>query len=193
MLALHAHTRLLIQLHATLYWTPESGLLRGQKLAPVVFAADVAAVATNEDDNDYDFDYECAYGYGSATGSAVDVFLRSVDASCLDRVRAMTRATAFRFDEPVHYEAERAFVWAGVGGGDGGGGGGGGSIPIRGLSAAELGRQVDMVRRRGYRDWVKVEMAVEISAGEELRRKGSEAGWAVGGLWDKWEGTGRVE
>ncbi|KAL2173981.1 uncharacterized protein P884DRAFT_264238 [Thermothelomyces heterothallicus CBS 202.75] len=186
MLALHAHTRLLIQLHATLYWTTGSGLLRGQKLAPVMFAADVAAVTINEGDNDHDFDHECAYGYGSATGSAVDVFLRSVDASCLDRVRAMTRATAFRFGEPVHYEAERAFVWAGAGGG-------GGSIPIRGLSAAELGRQVDMVRRRGYRDWVKVEMAVEISAGEELRRKGSEAGWAVGGLWDKWEGTGKVE
>lgn len=155
-----------------------------------MFAADVAAVTSitknddDDDDNDgFDYEYAYRYEYGSAADGAVEVFLRSVDPNCLDRNRTMTRATAFRFDEPVHYEAEQAFVWAGTDGGSGSSIGG--PISIRGPSAAELGRQLDKIRSREYRDWVRVDMAVEIAAGEDLHRKGSNAGWTVGGLWDR--------
>ncbi|KAH6635899.1 hypothetical protein F5144DRAFT_644176 [Chaetomium tenue] len=150
-----------------------------------------------------------------------DLFLRSIDAACLARVRAMTQHTAYRFERPVNYEVERAFVWAGVdagveagmgmgmggdglgggegrgreregsvsGGGNGAGGSGGGdgpggpgagaSLSMRGLSSAEIARQVDMMRLRGYRDWVRVKMDVEIEAGRELRKR--EASWLTGG------------
>ncbi|KAL2139951.1 hypothetical protein VTI28DRAFT_4463 [Corynascus sepedonium] len=193
MLALHTHARLLIQLNATLYWRtntdksncsssssnssgggggrPEGHILRAQKLAPVAFAADVMAIVDDNDDSDMSADDATC----SSVASAADLFLRSLDARCLDQVRTMTRRTPFRFDKPADYEVERAFVWAGMmGPGQQQDEGGGGVIflPVRGLSATELGRQIDMVRRRGYRDWVRVDMAVEIEPSEELRRRG---------------------
>ncbi|KAK3295305.1 uncharacterized protein B0H64DRAFT_143993 [Chaetomium fimeti] len=138
-----------------------------------------------------------------------DLFLRSLDSSCVVRVRAVTRHTPFRFERHVNYEVERAFVWAGVGeSGDGGGSGVGvedgaggvagagvgfsgvgfgngvgvgfrsgvgsgavSTLSMRGLRGAEIARQVDMMRRRGYRDWVRVDMAVEIEAGRELQER----------------------
>ncbi|KAH6838537.1 hypothetical protein B0I37DRAFT_419472 [Chaetomium sp. MPI-CAGE-AT-0009] len=176
-----------------------------------------------------------------------DLFLRSLDSSCLARVRAMTRHTAFRFEKHIDYEVERAFVWAGVGGAEGeagvdmegmgmgmagmdrmgragmgmarmgmegmgmgmeGMGGMGigiegmgedkgsaartgtgtgtgvgavsGLLSMRGLSSAEIARQVDMMRRRGYRDWVRVDMAVEIEVGRELREREEVGRWVSG-------------
>jgi hypothetical protein len=53
------------------------------------------------------------------------------------------------------------------------------SLSMRGLSSTEIARQVDMMRRRGYRDWVRVEMAVEIEAGRELRER-EDVGWLTG-------------
>lgn len=63
--------------------------------------------------------------------------------------------------------------------GNGAGVGATASLSIRGLSSAEIARQVDMMRRRGYRDWVRVDMGVEIEAGRELRER-EEVGWLTG-------------
>ncbi|KAK4041110.1 hypothetical protein C8A01DRAFT_34842 [Parachaetomium inaequale] len=186
-------------------------LLRSQKLAPVAFAADVVVPDTgtatttmmnNTNNitmmNNTTADGSCGGGYGSGYGygdadADATLFLRSLDARCLARVRAMTRYTAYRFDKPVNYEVERAFVWAGmmptgvlpgkpVKEGREEVVSSSSSLSMRGLSGAELGRQVEMVRLRGYRDWVRVEMAVEIEGREALRGRGEVVHvWGVDG------------
>ena len=162
MLELHASTTLLVDLAFTLHW---DGGRRRRGFGRTAFAASVATETAEQ-------------------------FLRSLDQSCLARARAATRGTRYRFEAPVNYEVERAFVWAGLDG----------PCPcqcqcqchqqqqkqqltlqqqqqqqcatplsIRSLSAAELESQLRLLRQRGYRDWVRVEMAVEIEAGPELQ------------------------
>lgn len=160
MMELFSRHALLIDLRFAIYW---DGGRRGQKFPPVAFAATVVT-------------------------DTPELFLRSLDARCLERVRAATRYTAYAFGGDdntapplVNYEVERWFVWnlKGLGGlqredadGDGQDGDDARLLSIRGLSAGEMETQLRMVRRRGYRDYVRVEMAVEIEAGQELRDRG---------------------
>ncbi|EAQ91606.1 predicted protein [Chaetomium globosum CBS 148.51] len=255
MMSFHSNQLLLIQLHATIHYrrgnaatTTAAGNppnpFRSHKLPPVTFTANTAipspsydSAITDDPLNSFDSfnprnDTHNPGPYNRPsprapidTSTPPDLFLRSIDTACLTRVRAMTQHTAYRFDRPVNYEVERAFVWAGVaggdewmgmgaaglggfglgegsvsgggagheagGGGDGGDGAGAGgvgaggvgagtaSLSMRGLSSAEITQQVDMMRLRGYRDWVRVKMEVEIEPGRELRKR--EAAWLTGG------------
>ncbi len=143
MLTFHTSTPLLINLHFTLHHSPPATpinsnatdlgppKLQTQKFPPTTFAADLLM-------------------------DTPTLFLRSLDTSCLERIRNATRYTAYRFSTPLNYEVERAFVWAGVGDE------GMGCVGMRGLSEEEMEAQVRMVRQRGGRDWVRVEMIVEI-------------------------------
>ncbi len=143
MLDFYTPTPLLINLHFTLHHSPPatsassntaslgSPKPKTQKFPPTTFAADLLT-------------------------DTPALFLRSLDASCLERIRSATRYTAYRFSTPVNYEVERAFVWAGVGNE------GMGCVGMRGLSEGEMETQVRMIRQRGGRDWLRVEMIVEI-------------------------------
>jgi hypothetical protein len=53
----------------------------------------------------------------------------------------------------IDYEVERSFVWQGFEDA---------KLSIRGLSESELRDQLDLVAKRGYRDTILVEMAIEI-------------------------------
>ncbi|KAK4135256.1 hypothetical protein BT67DRAFT_351060, partial [Trichocladium antarcticum] len=132
MIELHTRTTLLVDLRFAIYW---AGGQYGQRFAPVAFAA---SVITEEDPA---------------------LFLRSLDRSCLDRVRAATRYTKYRFETPVNFEVERSFVWKGLEES---------RLSLRGLSAGELESQLALMRKRGYQDCVRVEMAVEVEGGKEL-------------------------
>ena len=143
MLTFHTPTPLLINLHFTLHHSTATAPTstnttslgspkpKTHKFPPTTFAADLLT-------------------------DTPALFLRSLDTSCLERIRNATRYTAYRFSTPVNYEVERAFVWAGVGDE------GMGCVGMRGLSEGEMEAQVRMVRERGRRDWVRVEMVVEI-------------------------------
>ncbi|KAK3302701.1 uncharacterized protein B0T15DRAFT_422945 [Chaetomium strumarium] len=89
-----------------------------------------------------------------------DLFIQSLDAACQERIRAVTKYTMYRFDKPVNFEVERSFVWKGFEKA---------RLSIRGLSPDELWAQLQLMKTRGYQDCVRVDMAVEIEAGEELR------------------------
>jgi hypothetical protein len=173
LLNLHTHQPLLIDLHFALHWFPTKHLNsdsnlktltstpHSQAFPPVTFAADVL---TPEPEN-----------------WNPSAFLQSLDETCLDRIRALTKYTIYNFIKPVNYEVERWFVWHGVGDPEEEGEA---RVGIRGLSAFELEAQLRMVRERGYRDWVRVEMAVEIEAGRELEGRGRV--WEVA----EWFGKG---
>lgn len=51
------------------------------------------------------------------------------------------------------YQCERYFVWAGLEGG---------RLSIPALSDGEILRQVELLVKRGFRDWIHVEMVVEV-------------------------------
>ncbi|KAL2127559.1 hypothetical protein VTI74DRAFT_10551 [Chaetomium olivicolor] len=104
---LYDTTPLLIELHYTLYWS--SGA-HGQKFAPIAFAADL--ITENP-----------------------ELFLQSLDASCLERIDAATKYTMYKFDKPVNYEVERWFVWEGLEEG---------RLSIRGLTAGQLEKRYSM-------------------------------------------------
>ncbi|KAK4098993.1 hypothetical protein N658DRAFT_202723 [Parathielavia hyrcaniae] len=208
LLNLHTHQLLLIHLHFTLHWRatktenttttrattqqhhhqqhhhhqlpPVAPTYTSQTFPPVTFAANILTT------RDPSF---------SPDETNPHTFLESLDQACLARIHALTKYSIYCFAEPVDYEVERWFVWHGVGNGVGvgsgvgvkvgdgdergsSGGGGGGRVGIRGLSAAELETQLRMVRTRGGRDWVRVEMQVEIEAGWELEGRG---GWLLSG------------
>lgn len=178
MLSLHTHATILIDLHFSLHWGTVLGdkpqdqqgkdhystekqkhqqqqqKQHSQRFPAVAFAADVVVADTPE------------------------LFLCSLDARCLDRIRAATRHTAFRFDRPVNYEVERWFVWDGLEDS---------KLAVRGLSAEELASQLRLMGRgrKGCRDVVRVEMAVEIEGGEVQKKRWE--GRMVGG------GGGREE
>jgi hypothetical protein len=140
MLDLYRHTTILVDLRFTIHWDAgEGNQVQSQKFAPVAFAAELIT----EDSN-----------------SSTDLFIQSLDAACVDRIRAVTQYTMYRFDKPVHFEVERSFVWKGFEKA---------RLSIRGLSSDELWAQLRLMKERGYRDCVRVDMAVEIEAGEELQ------------------------
>ncbi|KAL2015680.1 hypothetical protein VTK56DRAFT_5037 [Thermocarpiscus australiensis] len=89
----------------------------------------------------------------------LDLFLQSLDSSCFRRIRAAARYTKYKFDKPINYEVERSFIWKGLDDS---------KLSIRGLSEAEFENQMTLMRKRGYQDHVRVDMAIEIEAGEEL-------------------------
>ncbi|KAJ4289983.1 hypothetical protein N0V88_006784 [Collariella sp. IMI 366227] len=75
------------------------------------------------------------------------LFLHSIDTACLERIRATTKYTIYKFDKPVNYEVERWFVWIGVDNDNGGKDGDEerqGRLSIRGLKLAELECQIGM-------------------------------------------------
>jgi hypothetical protein len=135
MTELHTRTTLLVDLHFTLYW--DCGQ-HGQQFVPVAFAANV--ITENP-----------------------ELFLQSLDLSCLDRIRAATRYTKYKFETPINFEVERSFVWKGLEDS---------KLSIRALGAVELENQLRLMKRRGYQDSVRVEMAVEIEGGTELGNRG---------------------
>ncbi|GAB1319933.1 hypothetical protein MFIFM68171_10143 [Madurella fahalii] len=134
MLKLYTRTTILVDLHFTIYW--ESGRC-GQQFPPAAFAVDVIT-------------------------ESPDLFLQSLDLSCLDRIRAATKYTIYSFGKPVNYEAERSLIWKGLEDS---------RLSMRGLNATEFDNQLKLMRKRGYQDHIRVEMAVEIEAGDELRNR----------------------
>ncbi|EGS20302.1 uncharacterized protein CTHT_0021270 [Thermochaetoides thermophila DSM 1495] len=192
LLSLDSHTTLLIDLRYTIHWfSPSgSGRLHSQPFPALTFAASIV------------------------TDAGPEPFLRSLDRACLERIRAVTRYTPYRFGPgmptgeakcervpgqlppPVRVEARRGFVWNGVDDEmDLGrekiarGTETRGVVSIAGLSTAELEEHLEMMRKRGYRDWVRVEMAVEIEPGDELYGKRASLDWRLGGAkWPEWDG-----
>ncbi|KAK4149654.1 hypothetical protein C8A00DRAFT_46756 [Chaetomidium leptoderma] len=156
MLTLYTETPLLIDLHFTLHWSTTT--------TTNTSGDGITKTKTNTHTQKFQFP-PTTFAANVIADETPELFLHSLDLRCLDRIRAMTRYTVYCFDKPVNYEVERAFLWEGTTRG-------GRGLAIRGLSAEELGSQLRMVRDRGYRDWVRVDMAVEIEAGEELRRRG---------------------
>jgi hypothetical protein len=135
MLKLYTYTTVLVDLRFKIYW--DSGRF-GHEFPPVAFAAEVVT-------------------------ESIELFLHSLDLSCLDRIRATTRYTMYSFAEPINYEVERSFVWKGLAGGS--------KLSIRGLSQVEFENQLALMKKRRWRDSIRVEMAVEIKAGTELRNR----------------------
>ncbi|KAH6624079.1 hypothetical protein B0J18DRAFT_427205 [Chaetomium sp. MPI-SDFR-AT-0129] len=135
----------------------------------------------------------------TSTSTPPDFFLRSIDNACLVRIRDMVHYTPYHFDREIDYHAERGFIWDGVAtttttssntssntldatsttksstptitthshhpATDGR------YLSMTGLSSNELVQQVDMIRARGHRDWVRVDMRVEIEPSTELRER----------------------
>lgn len=134
MLKLYACATILVDLHFTIHW---DGGRHSQAFPPVAFAASVVT-------------------------EGLVSFLQSLDAECMDRIRAATRYTAYKFDSPVNYEVERYFVWKGLENS---------KLSTRGISAHEFDSQIRLMKQRGYQDHVRVDMNVEIDAGEELRSR----------------------
>ncbi|KAK4235328.1 hypothetical protein C8A03DRAFT_36827 [Achaetomium macrosporum] len=92
-----------------------------------------------------------------------ELFIQSLDAACQERIRATTKYTMYHFERPINFEVERSFVWKGCEQA---------RLSIRALSSGELSTQLDLMEKRGYQDCIRVEMAVEIEAGEELKDRG---------------------
>ncbi|KAK4122981.1 hypothetical protein N657DRAFT_645691 [Parathielavia appendiculata] len=168
-LDLHTHQLLLIHLHFTIHWpattkqptTQQPATYYSQKFDPVAFAADILTTRNPS---------------FSPDEINPNAFLESLDETCLARIHALTKYTMYRFAQPVDYQAERWFVWHGAPGHNNSEAADSrddatGRVGIRGLSAAELEMQLRMVRLRGYRDWVRVEMQVVIETGRELGRR----------------------
>ncbi|KAK4143144.1 uncharacterized protein C8A04DRAFT_29161 [Dichotomopilus funicola] len=133
------------------------------------------------------------------TSTPPDFFLRSIDNACLVRIRDMVHYTPYHFNREIDYHAERGFIWDGVAmttttssstsdntldatsttksstptatthshtpATDGR------YLSMTGLTSNELVQQVDMIRARGHRDWVRVDMRVEIEPSPELRER----------------------
>lgn len=68
----------------------------------------------------------------------------------------------YSFEKPIDYEVERSFIWKGLEGS---------RLSIRGLNAAEFDNQLKLMKKRGYQDHIRVDMAVEIEAGDDLRNR----------------------
>ncbi|KAL2270562.1 hypothetical protein VTJ83DRAFT_2746 [Remersonia thermophila] len=199
--SLHATIPLLINLHYTVHWATTSATAMtareptspakqyySQRFPPVTFAADAVNLA-----NDTGFGGSSRESWWGFSPPSPLGFLRSIDEACLARVRAALRHTPYAFDMPINYEIERWFVWTGLGGDegkrwegvDGDDGNEYGGVPrldstaarvnIRGLTAAELVCQLRMVAARGWRDMVRVEMAVEIEARAPREKRPGES------------------
>ncbi|KAK1763415.1 hypothetical protein QBC33DRAFT_598227 [Phialemonium atrogriseum] len=83
-------------------------------------------------------------------------FLHSIDAACLQQVRDSTRYVSVLGRAPIiDYEVERYFVWSGFHDD---------RLPISSVPEREFRNQLDLVEKRGYRDWIRVDMALEIEA-----------------------------
>jgi hypothetical protein len=163
--------------------TQEEKQYQSQRFPPVTFAADIAGLV-----DDTGFGIGSSGTWWRLPAPSPSVFLRSVDNTCLERICSILRHTAFAFDRPVNYEVERWFVWTGFGGDmrlewapgpgcdsqysnaapevgpaiAGFNGTTAARVNMRGLTAAEIECQLRMFAARGWRDVVRVEMAVEI-------------------------------
>ncbi|AEO68700.1 uncharacterized protein THITE_2090214 [Thermothielavioides terrestris NRRL 8126] len=173
MLSLYRTTTLLIDLHFTLHWA--SPATEHHQPGTSQTPTQTPTHHEQQQQDSYHHRHLCTQKFPPTAFAAAlitdpsdpSLFLASLDAACLARIRAATRHTMYAFDEPVHFEVERAFVFGGLEHAA--------RLPMRGLTAAEVESQVELMRQRGLRDHVRVDMAVEIEAGKELR----ERGWDV--------------
>jgi hypothetical protein len=82
-------------------------------------------------------------------------FFRSLDCVCLTRIRDATRLTAYGLCHILNYEVERYFVWKGFEEA---------RLSASSLTECEVQDQAEMLRKRGFQDWIRVDMAIEIQA-----------------------------
>ena len=103
-----------------------------------------------------------------ATRIALDskvAFLHSIDTACLQQIRDSTRHIGLGRAPIIDYEAERYFVWGGFESD---------RLPVSSVPERELQNQLDLVEKRGYRDWIRVDMALEIEVPDDVESKQSE-------------------
>lgn len=94
-------------------------------------------------------------------------FLHSIDTACLSQVRDSTRhSDSLGRASIVDYEVERYFVWGGFEAER--------RLSVSSVPEREIRSQLELVERRGYRDWIHVDMALEIEAPEVLEGKQAE-------------------
>ncbi|KAK5659464.1 hypothetical protein OQA88_665 [Cercophora sp. LCS_1] len=84
-------------------------------------------------------------------------FLRALNEACMKRIRSTMRFHAYGSHPFSNYESERYFVWRGFETS---------KLAISSLTQSEIRDQLDLMAKRGYRDWIQVEMAIEIDSPE---------------------------
>lgn len=81
------------------------------------------------------------------------LFLHFLNEACMKRIRSTLRFHAYGAHAFTNYESERYFVWQGFENA---------KLAITSLTQAEILDQLDLMAKRGFRDWIQVEMAIEV-------------------------------
>lgn len=85
-------------------------------------------------------------------------FLHSIDTACLQQIRDSTRHIDLGRAPIIDYEVERYFMWRGFESD---------RLSVSSLPEREILNQMDLVEKRGYRDWIHVDMALEIEVPDD--------------------------